>query len=244
MQIQLNFHNAQCQAQLVLNPVFKLKAWFWSLSVQTDLKTRTALQLQTTVMDVDSNNDDDDDDKRNTNAATTGNYSFADIEAAAHAAAKVPLELSRYDARPRWCAVSLAHPSEFARFRDDARVKFYFPAVEDDDSKVAVMRSEDYCWWIEPEPKHQREARLRQIFGAYVCGDTLPWMEPFTAQAYADVDASPVRDMTAAINACLCEIVDDAIASIPAELREPEYVRLEREQAEARSKTRKRSGSD
>jgi hypothetical protein len=186
---------------------------------------------------MESDNDNDDEQKTRKSI-----YSFADIEEAARAAAQVPLELSSYDARPRWCVISLAHPVEFVRFREDARVKFYFPASEDND--LVVMRSEDYCWWIAPEPKHQREARLRQIFGAYVCNDTLPWMEPFTADAYADVDACPVRDMTAAINECLSEIVGDTISSVPAELREPEYVRLEREQAEARSKTRKRGGPD
>jgi hypothetical protein len=162
-------------------------------------------------------------------------YTFAEIEAAARATSEVPLQLSRFDARPRWCAVSLAHPVEFARFRDDARVAFYFNAA-------AGMQDDDLS--IPAEPKQKREMRLREIFGAYVCGDTIPWLEPFTIQAYAEVGAHPVRDMTAAVTACLASIVDDAISSVPAELREPEYVRVEREEADARSKSRKRSGSE
>lgn len=169
-------------------------------------------------------------------------HDLADIEAAARATAAVPLTLSTYDARPRWCAVALAHPIEFARFRDDARVKFYFNSCDDGDA--SIMRSGADDTYIKAEPLQKRETRLRQIFGAYVCGETLPWMEPFTTDAYASVDANPVRNMTEAITACLASVVDGAITSVPAELREPEYVRLEREQSCARSTSRKRGGSD
>jgi len=207
-----------------------------------DCNTDTSLLPSTHTYTLDAAHELEECDRQQQRPDFNAAYTLADVEAAARAAAEVPLELSRYDPRPRWCAVSLAHPVEYARFRDDARVKFYFR--DNDDDEAAVMRSDDYCWWITPEPRHKRETRLRQIFGAYVCGDSLPWMEPFTAEAYADASAHPVREMTAAITECLQSVVDDTITSVPAELREPEYVRVEREQAETQSKSRKRGGSD
>lgn len=144
------------------------------------------------------------------------------VEQAASETARVPLELSTYDARPRWIAVSLTHHVEFARFCDDQRVQYWF---NDDYSQPKDW----YTWRIEPEPRLQREARLRHIFGAFVCGDTLPNMQPWVVDAYELKD--PAHDMKTSITESLEEIAAE-IKSVPFELREPEYLHQEREQEE------------
>jgi hypothetical protein len=147
---------------------------------------------------------------------------------------------NKFDDRPRWIAVSMAHPVEFDLFQSDARTKFYFADNGSGSTTPSVMSSEGYHWWIQTEPMFMREARLRQIFGAYVCGEALPHMEPWNVEAYANVETDPVREMTTAITKCLDEVASEIVA-VPTELREPEYLRLEREQDDCRSRTKKRS---
>jgi hypothetical protein len=162
----------------------------------------------------------------------------AAAEASASCLQKPP-EICKYDARPRWMAVSMAHPVEFDLFQQDDRTKFYFADNGRDDTAPSVMSSEGYQWWIQSEPMFMREARLRQIFGAFVCGDALPHMDPWNVDAYTSVETDPSRDMTTAITSCLIEVASDIIA-VPAELREPHYLRQEREQEEVQSQTKKR----
>lgn len=167
-------------------------------------------------------------------------YSVIEKAAAETQDNQEPPAMCKYDARPRWIAVSMAHPVEFELFQNDVRTKFYFADNGSGTTTPSVMSGDGYCWWIGTEPMFMREARLRQIFGAFVCREALPHMDPWNVAAYACGEGDPMHDMTAAITDCLTEVAS-GITAVPPELREPQYLRLEREQEDARSKSRKRS---